>query len=314
MDRFEEMQTFVRVAETLSVTRAATQMNIAPSAISRRIRDLETRLGAQLLQRTTRRINLTDAGRAFYRRCLQLLSDIDEAETEAAEDPTALAGTLRLTVPLSLGLSALTETLTDFMCEHPELVVHVDMNDRMVDLVAENIDLAIRVGQLSDSSLVARKISEVRHLVCASPAFLERHGTPRVAEDLTTLPALCYTNVAAPAVWRCTTPAGQARQIAVTPRMTSTNGDALREAAVAGLGVVFEPSFIVYRQIERGELVPLLTDHDWQGSGIYAVYPPTRHLPARARAFVEFLSARFGAEPYWETCMAGDQPDISSRR
>ncbi|MEX2455246.1 MAG: LysR family transcriptional regulator, partial [Rhodospirillaceae bacterium] len=162
MDRFEEIQTFVRVAETLSVTRAAAQLNVAPSAVSRRLRDLEDRLGTRLLHRTTRRIALTDSGRAFYARSLRVLSDLEEAETEAADDGASLSGTLRLAVPMSLALSALNAAIADFLELHPAVVAHIDISDRMIDLVAEGIDLAIRVGQLPDSALIARRISTVR--------------------------------------------------------------------------------------------------------------------------------------------------------
>ena len=305
MDRFEEIETFVRVAETLSVTRAATQLRVAPSAVSRRVRDLEARLGAQLLQRTTRRMNLTDAGRTFYQRCLLLLAELEEAEAEAADAQAAISGTLRITMPLSLGLSALTDAVFAFMDLHPELVVHADLNDRRVDLVTENIDLAIRVGGMTDSSLIARRISHVHSIVCASPAFVAEYGRPETPDDLAALPALCYSNVAVPDLWRYTGPDGARGEVRVTPRMLATNGDVLRDGALEGLGIVLEPSFIVYRHIEDGSLVPLLTDHRWSESGIYAVYPPTRHVPARARAFVEFLAERIGPEPEWETCLRG---------
>lgn len=303
MDRFAEMQAFVRVAETLSVTRAAAQLNIAPSAVSRRVRDLEARLGTQLLQRTTRRISLTDAGRSFYGRCLQVLADLDDAEGEAASDRTALSGTLRLAVPLSFTLSALSDAITEFMARHPRLIVHVDLDDRRVDLVAENIDLAIRLGQMRDSSLVARRISLIRNVVCASPAFLERYGRPETPEQLAALPALCYANVETPEVWEYTGPDGRPGRVRMTPRMYATNGDALRDAAVAGLGIMCEPSFIVYRQVEQGLLTPVMTDYRWPEAGVYAVYPPTRHLPARARALLDFFVERFGSEPPWERCL-----------
>lgn len=303
MDRFEEMQTFVRVAETLSVTRAAAQLNIAPSAISRRVRDLEARLGTQLLQRTTRRVALTDAGRAFYRRSVALLADLAEAEAEVTDERCALTGTLRLTVPLSLAMAALTDIIAEFMKENPALVVDVDLNDRQVDLVAENIDLAIRVGRLANSSLIARRLAGVRGLVCASPAFLAEHGTPRTPDELSALPALCYANAPAPEIWTYADPAGREGSVRVTPQMLANNGDALCEAAASGLGVTYQPSFIAFRAIEAGRLVPILTDHVWAEAGIYAVYPPTRHLPLRARAFIDFLAERIGPEPFWEQCL-----------
>ena len=303
MDRFDEIQTFVRVAETLSVTRTASQLGIAASAISRRIKELESRLGVQLMQRTTRRITLTDAGRAYYERCLGILADMEEADSLAAADPARLAGTLRLTVPMSLAQSQLNDALIAFMNRHPDLQVIADITDRRVDLVEEAMDLAIRVGTLNDSSLIARRLCDVRHVVCASPAFFDRHGVPDTAEDLSRLPSLCYGNARQPTQWGFTRPDGTRGTVATQPRMIATSGDALRAAAISGLGVVCEPSFIVHEQLAEGSLTPVLTDHAWFDMSIYAVYPPTRHLSARARAFIDFLVERIGPVPVWEACL-----------
>jgi DNA-binding transcriptional LysR family regulator len=303
MDRFEELQTFVRVAEALSVTRAAGQLGIAASAVSRRVRDLEERLGTQLFHRTTRRIALTETGRDFHARAVRILADLDDAEADASNAAQAISGTLRLAISVSLGLAALNREMADFLAEHPQLVIDVDVSDRRVDLVAEGIDLAIRIGRLDDSSLIARKISEARHVITASPDFLAKHGMPRSLEDLRDLPALCYSNVERPEIWFFYEPDGRRIDFEVTPRMIASNGDALRDAAVAGLGINASPSFIVHRQISEGTLVPILTDLYPRTSGIYAVYPPSRHLPARARAFVDFLAERIGPVPYWENCL-----------
>lgn len=303
MDRFDEIQTFVRVAETLSVTRTAAQLGIAASAISRRIKELEARLGVQLMQRTTRRITLTDAGRAYYERCLGILADMDEADSLAAADPTRLAGTLRLTIPMSLALAQLNDALVTFMGLHPHLQVIANISDRRVDLVEEGMDLAIRVGTLSDSSLIARRICKVRHVICASPAFFNRHGRPDTAEDLARLPSLCYGNARQPSQWSFTRPDGTRGAVATQPRMVATSGDTLRAAAIGGLGVMCEPTFIVHEQLAEGSLTAVLTDHDWFDMSIYAVYPPTRHLSARARAFIDFLIDRIGPVPAWEACL-----------
>lgn len=304
MDRFDEMETFVRVAETLSVTRSSAHLGVAASAVSRRLKDLETRLGVQLMQRTTRRITLTDAGRAYYERCLRILADMEEADSLAAADPDRLTGTLRLTMPMSLALSQLNDALVDFMDRHPDLHVIADITDRRVDLIEEGMDIAIRVGTLSDSSLIARRICHVRHVVCASPGFFNRHGTPQTVEELRKMPTLCYGNARQPARWTFTRPDGTGGSIDTQPRMVSTSGDALRAAAIAGLGLVCEPSFIVHRQIAEGRLAAVLLDHDWFDMSIYAVYPPTRHLSARARSFINFLVERIGPEPDWEDCLS----------
>jgi len=233
MDRFDEIETFVRVAETLSVTRAAAQQGIAASAISRRLKELEARLGVQLMQRTTRRITLTDAGRSYYDRCLRILADMEEADSLASDNPKSLAGTLRLTMPMSLALSQLNDALVEFMALHPGLVVEVDVTDRRVDLVEEAMELAIRVGTLGDSSLIARRICNVRHIVCASPAFLEEFGIPETPEDLSRIPSLCYGNSRQPATWSFTRPDGTKGRVTSQTRLVATSGDMLRAAAIA---------------------------------------------------------------------------------
>lgn len=314
MDRFDEIETFVRVAETLSVTRAAAQQGIAASAISRRLKELEARLGVQLMQRTTRRITLTDAGRSYYDRCLRILADMEEADSLASDDPKSLAGTLRLTMPMSLALSQLNDALVEFMALHPGLVVEVDVTDRRVDLVEEAIELAIRVGTLGDSSLIARRICNVRHIVCASPAFLEEFGIPETPEDLSRIPSLCYGNSRQPATWSFTRPDGTKGRVTSQTRLVATSGDMLRAAAIAGIGMVCEPSFIIHKQIADGSLVGVLSDHEWFDMSIYAVYPPTRHLSARARAFIDFLIDRIGPVPGWEACLDGTHPPRNDTR
>lgn len=303
MDRFEEMQTFIRVAETLSVTRASMQMGIAASAISRRVKDLESRLGVQLMRRSTRRITLTDAGRTYYERCVRIVADMEEADCLTVGESARLTGTLRIAIPTSLAQAELNAALGAFMELHPSLLIEADISDRRVDLVGEGMDLAIRVGTLRDSSLIARRLCDIRHVVCASPAFLARHGTPHSLDDLSKLPALCYGNIHQPANWPFRHPDGSKGVLTTQYRMIATSGETLRMAAIGGLGIACEPSFIVHEQIAEGSLVPVLTEYDWFGMSIYAVYPPTRHLSARARAFIDFLIDRIGPEPRWERCL-----------
>ena len=303
MDRFEDMRCFVQVVDQGSVTGAARAMRLAPSAVSRRVKELEARLGTQLLIRTTRRMSLTEAGRTFHERCRRILADLDDAETEASDRHAALGGTLRLAAPATFGVAHLAPILVDFMRAHPDLTVDADFSDRHVDLVAEGFELAVRIGALRDSSLIARKIADVADVVCAAPALLERHGRPAHPEDLGDWPALCYTGTDRPDIWRWRAPDGTAGTIQLNVRMRANNGSVLRQAAIAGMGVVRGPSFIVHDAIERGELVPLLTDHRWSELAIYTIYPPTRHLSARARAFIDFVRERIGPRPYWEACL-----------
>ena len=260
------------------------------------------------MRRTTRRITLTDAGRSYYDRCLRILADMEEADSLASDDPKSLAGTLRLTIPMTLALSQLNDALVEFMALHPGLVVEVDVTGRRVDLVEEEMELAIHIGTLGDSSLIARRICNVRHIVCASPALLEEFGIPETPEDLSRIPSLCYRNSRQPATWSFTRPDGTKGSVTSQTRLVATSGDMLRAAAIAGIGIVCQPSFIIHKQIADGSLVDVLSDHEWFDMSIYAVYPPTRHLSARARAFIDFLIDRIGPVPEWEACLDGTHP------
>jgi len=303
MDRFEDMRCFVSVAEFQSVTKAADQLNLAPSAVSRRLKELEARLGAQLLTRTTRRMSLTEAGQVFFRRSRQILQDVGEAEAEVSSESHGLSGLLRVAAPSTFGVDHLSGLIAEFMIEHPDLQIDLDLSDRVVDLVGEGIDLAVRIGSLPDSSLMARKLTDVRMLVCAAPAFLRRHGTPKAPEDLKRLPALCYDGSSRPDIWRYRTAEGEDAWVQVPMRMRANNGTVLRDAAAEGLGIVMEPSFIVHGALANGTLVPVLPEVQWPEIGIFTVYPEQRHLSAKSRAFIDFIAARIGPKPYWEATL-----------
>lgn len=306
VDRFEDLRAFVQVVESGSLTNAAKALQVATSAVSRRVKELETRIGAQLLQRTTRKMRLTAAGETFHVRAVQILQALEEAENEAGDKSRSLSGPLRIAAPLSFGQSHLGPLLIEFAKANPGLDLDIDFSDRMVDLVAEGHDLAVRIGVLSDSSLIARKLADVRTVVCAAPSFWQTHGMPKTPSDLRSLPALCYTGSERLDTWRYETPEGDAGAVQVTSAMWSTNGDFLRDAAVAGQGVVLQPSFIVSKAICAGDLLPALTDCTWAGVTIYAVYPETRHLSARARAFIDFAREKIGPVPDWEDCLSSE--------
>lgn len=304
MDRFETLKAFVQVVESGSLTRAADTLQVATSAVSRRIKDLEARLGTQLLQRTTRQMRLTAAGERFHGRASQILQALEEAESEAGNEAKALSGPLRIAAPLSFGQSHLGPILLDFAREHPGLELDVDFSDRVVDLVAEGHDLALRIGNLSDSSLIARKLADVRMVVSAAPGFWKTHGLPVRPEDLSDLPALCYTGSERVDAWAFVTPDGTRGTIEASVAMRATNGTFLCEAAIAGLGMVLQPSFICHEAIADGRLQAVLMDHAWPGVTIHMVYPQTRHLSARARAFIDFVRGRIGPVPAWEECLS----------
>lgn len=303
MDRFEDLQTFVLVVEAGSISRAADRMDLAKSAVSRRIAGLEERLGAQLFRRTTRQLNLTDTGRSFYERCVRILDDLEEAEQAVSQEHGAMRGTLRVSVPLTFGLLHLTPVINDFMRAHPQVQFDLDLNDRQVDLLHEGFDLAVRIADLPDSSLIARRLTTVRSVVCASPDYLARRGTPRTPADLVRHDCLVYSNAPDPKDWRYRQPDGKAGSVRVAARLQANNGDFLCAAAVAGQGVIMGPTFISYRSIEQGLLTPILTDHAWPSIPAYAVYPRARHLSHRVRAFVDFLAERFAGVPYWDRCL-----------
>ena len=275
MDRFEDLRAFVQVVESGSLTRAAGVLQVATSAVSRRIKDLEARLGTQLLHRTTRQMRLTASGEVFHARARDILQSLEEAEAEAGHSARALAGPLRIAAPLSFGRIHLGAILLDFACEHPAVELDIDLSDRFVDLVAEGHDLAIRIGNLGDSSLIARKLAEVRLVVVGAPAFWEKHGHPERPEDLNGLPTVCYTgsNDRLDA-WDYVSPDGAKGMISGKSVLRATNGELLREAAIRGVGMALQPTFIVRDAVVRGDLVPVLTGHSWPTVTIHAVYPP----------------------------------------
>lgn len=305
MDRFEDMQTFVRVVEAGSISRAADRLGIAKSAVSRRIATLEERLAVQLFRRSTRRLSLTETGRGFYERCLRILADLEEAELAVSQAHGTLRGSLRVAAPLSFGLRHLGPAINEFAARHPEVEFDLDFNDRQVDLLAEGFDVAMRIARLPDSSLIARRLWTSRAVPCASPGYLRAHGSPQHPEDLTQHRCLVYTNAPEPMLWEFLAPDGRPVRTRVRPHMQSNNGDFLATAAVAGQGVALVPTFIGYQALRRGELVRVLTDYRLPELNAYAVYPQTRHLSQRVRAFVDFLAERYAGVPYWDAALGG---------
>jgi DNA-binding transcriptional LysR family regulator len=299
MNRFEDIQTFVKVVEAQGFTQAARELGVSKSVVSRRIGDLEDRLGARLLNRTTRRLSPTELGQAFYDRCARIAADVEEAEAAVANLQTAPRGTLRLTAPASLGRGYLAQNLTQFMSLYPDILVDVLLSDRVVDLVEEGLDVAIRVGQLRDSSLVARKLGQTTVVVVGSPAYLDRYGTPTELGHLAEHDCLVYTGTGPSEAWRYAGPDGP-RAVRVRARMLSNDGQLLCEAAVCGHGLTFLPSFLVAEAVRDGHLRVVLKDTVQNPLGIYAIYPHSRHLTPKVRALVDFLRQSFGTEPPWE--------------
>ncbi|MCU7799302.1 MAG: LysR family transcriptional regulator [gamma proteobacterium symbiont of Lucinoma myriamae] len=299
MDRFEEMKTFVTVVSKGSLSGAADKLDIAKSAISRRLAELEQRLDVQLINRTTRRLNLTESGVKFYQYCQHILADVAEAEQVISSEDAQLKGSIRIVAPLSFGIKHLSPVMNDFLKEHPALQLDMNLNDRMVNLIEEGVDLAIRIGNLEDSSYKARKLAPVKALVCASPDYLQEYGTPKIPGDLKYHNGLTYSNVSEGKLWQFVEPNGKLVSVAVPHRMRANNGDMLLQAAIDGLGIIFSPDFICYEAIKQGKLIPVLSEYVLSEVSLYAVYPDQRHLPQRVRLFIDYLVRRFGDKPYW---------------
>jgi DNA-binding transcriptional LysR family regulator len=304
MSEFDDLLAFVRVAETLSFSRAAERLQITKSVVSRRIDRLERSMGGvTLLSRTTRGVSLTEAGREFEQRCRKVLADLEEArDAVMGRDGAELAGTLRLAAPLAFGTRHLSPALAEFATRHPALVLDVVYSEGTVDLVADGFDAAVRIGSLPDSSLVARRLSPVRNVAVASPAYLERRGVPEVPQDLARHDCLVSTHMPVAEGWRFR---DGRRWVSLHPpqvRFRSDNGDALKDAAVAGLGVTILPSFIAGDAIGRRELTVILQRFPLPERGLYVLRPPGRQPTAKVRALIDHLATVFGPEPYWDPC------------
>ena len=302
MNRLLEMEIFAAVTDAGSISGAADRLDMAKSAVSKRLSDLEIRLGVSLMSRTTRRLSLTDAGAEFYRHCVAILAEVAAAEAGVTEADAELSGPVRIAAPLSFGLQHLGPVLVKFMQRHPAVNVTMDFNDRQVDLVAEGFDLGIRIAKLGDSTLVARKLTPVRVLICASPAYWAANGRPKEPADLKNHLALRYS-LSAQRNWTFTAPDGTRGSVTVPTQHAANNGAFLRDAAVAGLAIVRLPAFLVHEQITARELEPVLLDYRWNDIHAWAVYPRTRRLPARVRALIDYLAEVFGDTPYWEACL-----------
>ena len=292
MNRFEELEAYVAVVDFQGFGNAADKLGIAKSMVSRRVSDLERRLGVQLLQRTTRRQSLTEAGREFYRRATQLLDDLNEAEQYVADTQCQLSGKIRLALPLGFGVSMLARPIADFISAHPDISIDVDLNDRQVDLIEENIDLAIRVADLDDSTLIARRLASVHFAVCASPDYLEQHGEPRHPADLADHEVLVYSNVAPGVQWSYQA-AGKVVKPRIDYHLSANNGEFLAAIACQGKAIVNGPLALLAGHIQRGELLPILQQYQRPAVGMYAVYPPGRLVSRRVRALSDALYEYF---------------------
>ncbi len=303
MDRFENMGAFIRVVEAGSISGAADRLGVAKSAVSRRLKELEGHLGVELFHRTTRRMNLTETGRAFYHQSVRILEDVLEAELATSQAHATLKGSLKMALPSTFGLMHMGPAVNEFLQENPQIEFDLDFNDREVDLIQEGFDLAIRIAKLPDSSLVARRLASIRVVMLASPAYLEQKGVPRSPDELRDHRCLVYSLLRDFDYWNFYDDDGQEIRTKIQPYLKASTGEFLKDAAVEGLGIIRVPSFIAYKEVESGALVPLLEEYKLPQLDAYAIYPQTRHLSQRVRAFVDFLVKRYEGVPYWDNCL-----------
>ncbi len=310
MDYLTSLRVFKAVADTGSFVAAAGALRFSRAAVTKHVNHLEDRLGTRLLQRTTRRVALTEAGARFHERCTHVLADLEEAERDATQANVEPRGTLRANLPYAFGTVHVAPFLAEFHRTYPSLKLELWLSDRFVDLIEETFDLAIRISEtLPPSSLVARRIASCRFVVCGAPSYFQQHGEPRAPDELRTRTCLGYA-LSSPLDhdWRFICPEGRRHLVRVDGTLRSNSVDLLRAAAVAGAGVAVLPSFVVGEDLKQGRLKAVLTEYALPEYGIFAVYPSRKHLSAKVKAFVDFLVARYGAAPYWDEWLRGLPP------
>jgi len=305
LDRLTGLEVFAKVAAAGSLSAAARALGMSQTMVTKHIAALEARLGAKLFHRTTRRLSITEAGRGYLESSERILAEIEAADAAVAADRVEPKGMLRINAPVSFGTRQIAPLLAEFAARYPRTTVELGLNDRLVDLAEEGWDLAIRIGNLSDSSLIARRIAPCRIVVCAAPSYLEARGIPQTVSSLAAHNCLGYTLSLRTPVDRWVFGARGEVGVRVSGNLRANNGDALLAAALAGQGIIHQPSFIVADDLGAGRLVALTLDQpNVELGGIYAVYLPDRHPPAKVRAFIDFIASRFAPEPPWDRALA----------
>ena len=293
MDRLTEMEAFATVVDQGGFTDAAKKMGISKSAVSKHVSSLEARLGARLLNRTTRRVSPTEIGLAYYDRARRVLNDAGEADALVTSMQSAPSGLLRISVATDFGVNHLSPVLGDFLQEFPEITVNMVLNNRYVELISEGFDLAIRIGELEDSTLRARKLCETNRRMIASPEYFEKYGRPQKIDDLNEHKLLHYSNNSSGNVWKLTAPSGEKHQVRTAGWLTVNDGQSLLNAAIAGLGIAYLPSFLYAEAMDQGLVMEAIPELPMENQGIFAVYPPGRFTQPKVRAFIDFLVHAF---------------------
>ncbi len=301
MESLSDITVFVQVVDSGSFTATAERLGLSKSVVSKYVTRLENQLGARLLNRTTRRLSLTEVGRVFYARSLRGLQEIEDAKAEVSRLQGEPRGTLRLNAPMSFGVLHIAPAIPDFLSQYPDLSVDMNLDDRIVDVVEEGFDVSVRISELPDSSLVARRVGPCRHAVVAAPSYLERFGTPRTPSDLRDHNIITYRYQQSAGEWHFRSPDDKPVSVSVSGPVQMNNSLAIREALLGGVGITRTPTFVVGRDIQEGRLIPILRDYRALEVSIYLVYPERRHLSPKVRAFVDFITARITETPYWDS-------------
>lgn len=296
MDHFGDLDVFARVVTARSMSAAARELNLSPAVISKRIRRLEERLGVRLLQRTTRQLSLTEAGQGFYERVVSILASVEDAEAWVSSGASGARGTLRVSAPTSFGRMHIAPHLKRFLDAHPLVTVDLVLSDTFTDIVAEGFDLAVRIADLQDSSLVAKRLAANHRVLCATPSYLAAHGVPQHASELSHHVLMAHNTDQ----WRLEGPDGPVTMRVAGPLRTNSS-EVVREALLAGVGIALRSTWDVGPELKSGQLVRVLPGHSGgRRVAIHAVYPSRRHMEQKVRSFVDFLGQLYGATPYWD--------------
>jgi DNA-binding transcriptional LysR family regulator len=307
-----ELTVFHCVVKHSSYAKAADELGLSPSGVSRIVTRLEERLGARLVQRTTRKLSLTEAGTAFHARTAQILVDLADAEAEVQMTAVKPRGTLRISAPVVFGTHHLAPMIGELLGKYPELNLDVALTDRMVDLVEEGLDLAIRIGSLADSRLIARRLCGNHRVLVASPAYLDRRGVPQQLDDLANHDCILFTGFARPREWKLIGPEGPV-SVNVSGRVASGNVQVLSEAAKQGVGITMGATVTVGSSLLSGELVRVLSNYEFEPTAIFVVYPSARQLSTKVRAVVDFLADKIKDPPVWDRALFGKVPGLFGR-
>jgi DNA-binding transcriptional LysR family regulator len=299
MDKLAAIRAFAKVVQSGNFSKAAEELRLSRSAVSKSVIDLERELGIQLLRRTTRSVSPTEQGRAYFDRCLAILTELDELDVAVGGFQSIPRGVLRINAPMSFGTLHLSRSLGDFMERYPEIRLELILSDQLIDPVAEGFDVTLRIGDMAPSSLISRKIGPAKRVVCAAPAYLERRGTPLHPSELRNHDCLNYGYLATGNQWKLSATDGD-HWIQLAWRLCTNNAEVLRDAAVHGQGIALLPTFIVGADLQQGTLRTILPGYGAPEASLCAIYAPTRQLPKKIRVFIDFLVERFGGRPYWD--------------